>query len=64
VTTMSSPLVNFTCWTVWDTPVKFEFALLVPVLVPVCFVALSSTSVALSLDSFSEIIVWLTQGKF
>ena len=53
VTTMSSPLVNFTCWTVWDTPVKFGFAFLVPV----CFVALSSTSVAMGLDSFSEVIV-------
>jgi len=64
VTTMSSPPVNFTCWTVWDTTVKFEFTLLVPVLVLVCFVALCSTSVALSLDSLSEIIVWLTQRKF
>ena len=23
VTTMSSPPVNFTCWTGWDNPVKF-----------------------------------------
>ena len=57
VTTMSSALVNFTCWTVWDTTVKFEFTFLVSVLVPV-------SSVAMSLDSLSEIIVWLAQRKF
>ena len=56
VTTMSSPLVNFTCWAVWDTLVKFEFVLLAPVLVPVCFIVLL-------LDSISEIVVWCTKGN-
>ena len=64
VTTMSSPPVNFTCWTAWDTIVKFEFTLLVSVLVPICFIELCSTRVALSLDGLSEIVDWLAPRKF